>query len=112
MAEHLELLRDAWAAVRSGAHQKGAPPEVRVSGPTGNLPSHFAAEDVAIACVGAALLAARQLGGSGADVALIRAHVADAVRSERFFSRGGQSAGAGFAPLSRFWRAADGWVRT
>ena len=24
----------------------------------------------------------------------------------------GQHAGGGFAPLSRFWRAADGWVRT
>jgi hypothetical protein len=26
--------------------------------------------------------------------------------------RGGEPAGPGFAPLSRFWRAADGWVRT
>ena len=24
----------------------------------------------------------------------------------------GEPAGAGFAPLSRFWRASDGWVRT
>jgi hypothetical protein len=38
--------------------------------------------------------------------------VAAAVRSERYFRRGGESAGAGFAPLSRFWQAADGWVRT
>jgi hypothetical protein len=41
-----------------------------------------------------------------------RGQVAAAVRSERYFRRGGQSAGAGFASLSRFWRAADGWVRT
>ncbi len=41
-----------------------------------------------------------------------RGHVADAVRSERFFTVAGKSAGAGFASLSRFWPAADGWVRT
>jgi hypothetical protein len=41
-----------------------------------------------------------------------RGHVADAVRSERFFAVAGRPAGASFAPLSRFWPAADGWVRT
>jgi crotonobetainyl-CoA:carnitine CoA-transferase CaiB-like acyl-CoA transferase len=41
-----------------------------------------------------------------------RDHIAAAVRSERYFRRGGQSAGVGFATLSRFWPAADGWVRT
>jgi crotonobetainyl-CoA:carnitine CoA-transferase CaiB-like acyl-CoA transferase len=38
--------------------------------------------------------------------------VAAAVRSESFFRIGDRPAGAGFAPLSRFWRTADGWVRT
>jgi hypothetical protein len=38
--------------------------------------------------------------------------VADVCRSERFFAVDGMAAGAGFAPLSRFWPAADGWVRT
>ena len=38
--------------------------------------------------------------------------MADAFRSERFFRLDGRAAGAGFAPLSRFWPAADGWVRT
>lgn len=37
--------------------------------------------------------------------------VATAFRSERFLRLDGR-AGDGFAPLSRFWRAADGWVRT
>jgi hypothetical protein len=111
VADHLDRVRDAWLAVRSGADEPGEMPDLHVTGAPGHLPSHFAAEEVAIACVGAALLAAGQLAGLG-EVALDRAHVADAVRSERFFSRSGQSAGVGFAPLSRFWRAADGWVRT
>jgi crotonobetainyl-CoA:carnitine CoA-transferase CaiB-like acyl-CoA transferase len=34
-----------------------------------------------------------------------------AFRSERFARLGGQPAGTGFAPLSRFWRTADGWLR-
>ena len=37
--------------------------------------------------------------------------MADACRSERFFAVDGQT-GAGFASLSRFWPAADGWVRS
>lgn len=32
--------------------------------------------------------------------------------SERLFQIDGAPAGGGFAPQSRFWRAADGWVRT
>ena len=47
-----------------------------------------------------------------APCALDRGHVADAVRSERYFRVAGQPAGASFAPLSRFWPTADGWVRT
>jgi hypothetical protein len=45
-------------------------------------------------------------------VRLDRGHVAAAFRSEAFLRVDGQPAGPGFAPLSRFWRAADGWVRT
>ncbi|HSS10893.1 MAG TPA: CoA transferase, partial [Acidimicrobiales bacterium] len=70
-------------------------------------------------CVSVALLAAVALqhrrGGtlpSRGRVSVDRGHVSAAVRSERYFRRGTQSAGAGFAPLSRFWRTADGWVRT
>src|SRR6185312_5004558 len=92
-----------------------------ISGAPGNLPSRLPAEDVAIACAGAALLAAAALhvqrgGDSGSRgspvVRLDRGHVAAAFRSEAFLRVGGQPAGPGFAPLSRFWRAADGWVRT
>jgi hypothetical protein len=35
-----------------------------------------------------------------------------AVRSERHFEIDGVASSMGFAPLSRFWRTADGWIRT
>jgi hypothetical protein len=73
-------------------------------------------EDAAVACVGAALLAAAALArprnAPEPDLAVDRAHVAAAVRSEALFRLGGRAAGVGFAPLSRFWRTAGGWVRT
>src|SRR2546421_600130 len=73
------------------------------------MPSRLPVEDTAIACAGAAVVAA----GSGTRPArLDRGHVAAAFRSEAHLRVNGERAGAGFAPLSRFWRAADGWVRT
>ena len=67
---------------------------------------------MAVACIGTALLAAAQLRRSGVEVTIDRGQVAAAVRSERFFVGAAASGGLGFAPLSRFWPAADGWVRT
>jgi hypothetical protein len=121
------LLAEAWAALSADSGQDGdarlpAGLEVlRVGGAPGRLPSRLPAEDVAIACAGAALLAAAALhaqrggdcGSRGSPVArLDRGHIAAAFRSEAFLRVGGEPAGPGFAPLSRFWRAADGWVRT
>ena len=91
-----------------------------VSGPPGQLPSRLPAEDTAIACAAAALLAAAALSAQCADAGsrgspaaqLDRGHVAAAFRSEAHLRVNGEPAGPGFAPLSRFWRAADGWVRT
>jgi crotonobetainyl-CoA:carnitine CoA-transferase CaiB-like acyl-CoA transferase len=88
-----------------------------VTGDAGRLPSRLPVEDVAIACAGAALLAAAALhAGRGGPMLrtlrLDRGHVAAAFRSEAWLRVNGEPAGAGFAPLSRFWRAADGWVRT
>ena len=121
------LLAETWAALSADSAEDG---EVRlpaglevlwVSGAPGWLPSRLPAEDVAIACAGAALLAAAALhaqrGGDGGSrgspvVRLDRGHVAAAFRSEAYLRVGGERAGPGFAPLSRFWRAADGWVRT
>jgi crotonobetainyl-CoA:carnitine CoA-transferase CaiB-like acyl-CoA transferase len=90
--------------------------DVRVEGDPGHLPSRFQVEDLAVASVGTALLAAAALaarrGGDVPSLLIDRGHVAAAVRSERYFRRSGRPAGPGFAPLSRFWRTADGWIRT
>ena len=136
------LLAEAWAALAAAADGVGPdgrdgpggplPPgagpwlpaglEVLwVSGAPGHLPSRLPVEDTALACTGAALLAAAALhaqrggdcGSRGSPTArLDRGHVAAAFRSEAYLRIGGERAGPGFAPLSRFWRAADGWVRT
>ena len=113
-----DQIREAWCELVGEA----GPPEpldaMRVTGSGGRLRSALPVEAVAVACVGSALLAARQLhsqrGGSADEVTVDRDHVAVALTSERVFRRGGEQAvaGAGFAPLSRFWRTADGWVRT
>ena len=106
------LLAEAWAALNLG-ETAGLPPGLVVTGDRGQLPSRLPVEDTAVACAGAALLAAAMLDApydSGAR--LDRAHVAAAFRSEAYLRLDGESAGPGFAPLSRFWPAADGWVRT
>jgi crotonobetainyl-CoA:carnitine CoA-transferase CaiB-like acyl-CoA transferase len=73
-------------------------------------------EQTAAACVALALLAGGSLhrlrSGASVDLTVDRAQLAAAFRSERYFRRGESSAGAGFAPLSRFWPTADGWIRT
>lgn len=128
MAEQLwpGLLAEAWAALAADAEgadlRLPAGLEVLwVSGVRGHLPSRLPVEDVAIACTGAALLAAAALhaqrGGDGGTrgsptARLDLGHVAAAFRSEAHLRIGGEPPGPGFAPLSRFWRAADGWVRT
>jgi crotonobetainyl-CoA:carnitine CoA-transferase CaiB-like acyl-CoA transferase len=50
-------------------------------------------------------------GGPAEPVHLDAAHVGFAVRSERYARLAGEPMGAGFAPLSRFFRTADGWLR-
>jgi crotonobetainyl-CoA:carnitine CoA-transferase CaiB-like acyl-CoA transferase len=107
------LLGEAWAALGSGGPGTG----LQVTGVPGWLPSHLPVEDTAIACAGAALLAAAELqaqrGGPVTRTArLDRGHVAAAFRSEAYLRLNGAPAGAGFAPLSRFWPTRDGWVRT
>ena len=121
------LLTEAWTALDPDAIpvEAGRLPAglevLWVGGPPGRLPSRLPAEDTAIACAGSALLAAAALsaqrggdtGSRGSPAAqLDRGHVAAAFRSEAHLRVNGEPAGPGFAPLSRFWRAADGWVRT
>ncbi|MDT7659676.1 MAG: hypothetical protein QOF38_4391, partial [Pseudonocardiales bacterium] len=115
-----ELLGQAWSAVAGGT---AMPAELRVDGPPiGELPSTLPVADTALACTGTALLAAVALGrsrsgaagsrGAGQPVALRAEQVAAAVRSEAYLLVDGTPLGPGFAPLSRFWRTADGWIRT
>jgi len=119
-----DLLAEAWAALGAGTDGTGSggagmglPAPLEVTGEAGRLPSRLAVEDVAIACAGAALLAAAELhvqrgGAAPASARLDRGHLAAAFRSEAYLRVNGEPAAAGFAPLSRFWQAADGWVRT
>lgn len=108
-----DVINESWAALTSGDDDV-IPAPVLVSGRGGRLPSRFAVEDIATASVATALRAATALqpGVPSTPIRLDRGHVADACRSERFFAVDGKASGAAFAPLSRFWPAADGWVRT
>jgi CoA-transferase family III len=103
------LLAQAWAELGGPAGVSGVPGLLTVTGEPGHLPSRLPVEDTAIACAGTALLAA---GNGRAGARLNREHVAAAFRSEAHVRVNGEPAGGGFAPLSRFWQASDGWVRT
>lgn len=113
MADGEELVEQVWSAVTGGSRPR---PALAAMGASGLLPSSLATEDVALACVSAALLTAAELRarrvGRPVAATVHRGHVAEAVRSERRFTVGGRPAGMGFGPLSAFWPAADGWVRT
>ena len=105
---------EAWAALggRSADLER-----VQVTGdPAGLLPSRLKVQELMTAAVGSALLAVAALDAARnqappAPVSLSAEHVAVAACSERYARRTGSDAGAAMAPLSRFWRAADGWVR-
>ncbi|MEY7977156.1 CoA transferase [Streptomyces pilosus] len=81
------------------------------------LRARLPVREAAGACVGACALAAAELGArraGGGGVPEVRVDdgaVATAFVSERHLLVGGRAAES-FAPLSRFWRTADGWVRT
>src|SRR5271165_2660473 len=107
--ERLEqLIAQAWTAVSGHGDTAAAPADLIVSGRRGDLASNYAVADTAAACIGSALLAAAALqrvrGGRWSTVSLDRGHVAAAVRSEAYFTRGGVAAGMGFGRLSRFWQ--------
>ncbi|GAA5145001.1 CoA transferase [Pseudonocardia eucalypti] len=116
-ADWHDLLAEAWRAV---AGEAPLPAHLSVDHvPRDQLPADVPVADTAIACIGAALLAAVALGkgpedqaGSSRAASLRGDHLAAAVRSESYLTVGGRAAGPGFAPLSRFWRTADGWART
>ncbi|MFB8774148.1 CoA transferase [Streptomyces broussonetiae] len=82
----------------------------------GVLEARLPVRELARACVGACALAAAELaavrgGGAVPGVTVDDGAVAAAFTSERHLLVDGRAPVA-FAPLSRFWRTADGWVRT
>jgi crotonobetainyl-CoA:carnitine CoA-transferase CaiB-like acyl-CoA transferase len=111
------LLTEAWDALALGGEPVKVPCDLEVRG-AGRLQSRLPVEDTAIACIGTALLAAAALqaqrgaASPSLSAALPREDVAAAVRSEAYLRLDGEPVATGFAPLSRFWRARDGWVRT
>ena len=104
-------VRDALGQVTGGSR-----PAPALAGTPGSLPSLLPVEDAAAATVATALTTAAAWrainSGRSAEVGLHRDHVAAAFRSEAHVRLDGEPLGAGFAPLSRFWPTADGWVRT
>ncbi|TFV88043.1 hypothetical protein E4P38_11990 [Blastococcus sp. CT_GayMR16] len=99
------------AAVRRAVGAAEGAPELAVDGWTG-LGGRLPVPGLAVGAVAAQLLAARELSGAGSGpLTLDAGHVGLAFRSERFARLDGRPAGPGFAPLSRFWRTADGWLR-
>ena len=83
---------------------------------SGALASPLAVTDCAIAAVAAFLTAAGELAerrtGHRPEASLDIAHVEAAMRSEVWLRDANDQHLAGFAPLSRLWECADGWVRT
>ncbi|MFF3418007.1 CoA transferase [Streptomyces sp. NPDC002698] len=83
----------------------------------GALEAALPVRELARACVGACALAAAELGARRAGLARVPrvsvddGAVATAFVSERHLRIDGRVP-VNFAPLSRFWRTADGWVRT
>ncbi|MGW0632404.1 CoA transferase [Streptomyces sp. NPDC002758] len=83
----------------------------------GALDARLPVRELARGCVAACALAAAELGARRAGLAQVPevrvddGAVATAFRSERHLLVEGR-APVSFAPLSRFWRTADGWVRT
>lgn len=102
------LVDDVARAVGGGAW---ADRSVTVDGRTG-LAGPLAVSGLALGAVAAQLVAARTLGAAPRGAVRIDAgHVGVAFSSERHVRFHGKHVGMGFAPLSRFWQTADGWVR-
>ncbi|GHC54984.1 CoA transferase [Streptomyces cinnamoneus] len=90
---------------------------VEYRGPGGTLQARLPVREMARSTVAVCALAAAELatarrgGGTPPAVRVDDAAVATAFVSERHLRLDGRAATV-FAPLSRFWRTADGWLRT
>ncbi|MGY1697586.1 CoA transferase [Geodermatophilus sp. SYSU D00814] len=99
------LLAEVWPLLTA------APlPVVAVTGATG-LSGPLPVPDLAVGAVAAQLAAARLLDPVTGPLEVDAAAVGLAFRSERRARVAGRRVAPGFAPLSRFWRTADGWLR-
>ncbi len=107
----------AWAALGGAPHLVS---RVSAVARDGTLDSRLPVRELARACVGACALAGAELAArrsgrrAGREVPGVRVDdgaVATAFVSERHLLVDGR-APVTFAPLSRFWRTADAWVRT
>ncbi|MFG2894438.1 CoA transferase [Streptomyces sp. NPDC048248] len=103
----------AWAALGADSSLLD---RVSYGGPSGGLPARLPVMELARATVAVCSLAAAELTSVRTGRPVPRARVDDesvatAFLSDRLVRVNGQ-AWSTFAPLSRFWRAADGWVRT
>lgn len=106
-------VRAAWAALGG---DPGAAEQVRLHDRADVLPARLPVADLAVAAVAAAGLAAVELARARGlrvtePLPVESTAVATAFTSERHLRVDGR-AFEGFAPLSRFWPTADGWVRT
>ncbi|MEW2302521.1 CoA transferase [Streptomyces sp. NPDC006655] len=104
----------AWSALGG---DPSLPARVTTVARAGTLPARLPVRQLARACVSACTLAAAELGARRTGRAEVPAVLVDdgavaaAFTSERQLLVDGRPP-VPFAPLSRFWRTADGWVRT
>jgi hypothetical protein len=103
---------------REAAADLGLDVEDGVRDPTGDFPwtsrlpvSQLALDSVALASLAANRVAAARTGGRPAPVRVDASRVAASFGSEKLLRIDGRAPSV-WAPLSGFWRAADGWVRT
>lgn len=114
--ELYNVMANLWSAV-SGQCPESAPlSALALSGERGQLAANHPVEAAATATIATALFAGVALdearGKALPTVSVHQRHVAAAMHSGSAFRWNGRPLGFDFAPLSRFWEVADGWVRT
>ncbi len=107
------LTLDLWRALGG---VDAAMPDVRVTGTRGGLPSPFAVDVFAAACVAAATAAVSELwasrGGEAARAVTVdRRHAAVAFRSERYLRAVGAALPSPWDPIAGDYATRDGFVR-
>ena len=111
-----EVIADLWNAVSEPRPGSVPLPQLALSGERGHLPARHSVDEAATATTVTALIAGAALdqarGKTPPAIEVNQCHVAAAMHSGSVFRWNGRPLGFDFAPLSRFWEVADGWVRT